>query len=255
MLQAGGRGDGWAREHVRQAVRSVGANSTRQHTPGAASRRHAVGARQAGRARRARAGRGQPAGSARAAAPRLVLSVSRSLNTLSRLILPSSLRIVVCASCVTAYIAFSTPYEARKASTTWRGRAGASGGEVWHGCVGQFASSVRGAEGVHHLARAGAGVGGARRGCVGGRGSLHTAACEAREASTACVVKHGTSVSLLRVACKPRLAAPSWQRQPPAAAGSSSRPARPAHLDVQHAVNGERHVVLGDGGLAALDAG
>lgn len=39
----------------------------------------------------------------------LAFSMSRSANTESSEILPSSLRIVVCASCVTAYMAFSTP--------------------------------------------------------------------------------------------------------------------------------------------------
>lgn len=41
-----------------------------------------------------------------------MLSCSRSLNTVSRLILPTSERIVVCASCVIAYSGSSTPYEA-----------------------------------------------------------------------------------------------------------------------------------------------
>ena len=46
------------------------------------------------------------------------LSAARSSNVLSSVILPSSDRIVVCASCTTAYIAFSTPYDALTGSTT-----------------------------------------------------------------------------------------------------------------------------------------
>ena len=48
----------------------------------------------------------------------LAFNVSRSEKTLSSVILPSSLLMVVCASCVTAYSAFSTPYDARYGSTT-----------------------------------------------------------------------------------------------------------------------------------------
>mmetsp|Transcript_25694 Transcript_25694/g.65270 ORF Transcript_25694/g.65270 Transcript_25694/m.65270 type:complete len:254 (-) Transcript_25694:427-1188(-) len=48
----------------------------------------------------------------------LALSASRSSNVLSRVILPSSDLMVVCASCDTAYSALSTPYDALCGSTT-----------------------------------------------------------------------------------------------------------------------------------------
>ena len=52
------------------------------------------------------------------AATMALLSESRSLKVRSRLYLPSSLRMVVCASCVTAQMGSDTPYEAACASTT-----------------------------------------------------------------------------------------------------------------------------------------
>ncbi len=55
------------------------------------------------------------------------LSTARSSNVLSSVILPSSLRMVVCASCTTAKYASSTPYDARTGSMTCANKAQCAG--------------------------------------------------------------------------------------------------------------------------------